>query len=97
MDPNKPKPLHGEPEVKSFSEPLAEDPVDWAPPKLPLPARRPAELTTFTAALVAVAGAIGFNLSTEAVVGVFVLIGSLPAIVTWAVDLYRDAFLDLGE
>jgi hypothetical protein len=63
----------------------------------PLRQRHPAELTTFIASLVIAAGALGFEVSTEVVVACFVLIGTLPAIVTWAVNLYRDAFRDLGE
>lgn len=61
-----------------------------------LPRRRPAELGTFVASLVAVVTALGFDLSTEVVLGVFVLIGSAPALISYFVDLYREAFHELG-
>lgn len=57
-----------------------------------LPARRPAELTTFVASLVAVAAAAGLNLSTEVVIAAFGVLGLAPAVVSWYVDLYKDAF-----
>ncbi|MGH2761428.1 MAG: hypothetical protein ACRDLD_02420 [Thermoleophilaceae bacterium] len=56
-----------------------------------LPQRHPAELTTFIAALVAIAAEFGFELSGGLVVAVFAVIGLLPTIVTWTVGLYRDA------
>ena len=60
-------------------------------------ARRPAELTTFVAALVAIAGAAGLDLSTEAVIAGFFVVGALPGIVTWLVDLYREVGRSLDE
>ena len=67
------------------------------PSKEPLRQRHPAELTTFIASLVIAAGALGLDLTTEVVVAGFVIIGGLPAVITWAVNLYRDALRDLGE
>lgn len=60
--------------------------------KQSLPQRRPAELTTFVAALVAVAAELGFGLSTTVVLAGFAVLGLAPAIVSWYVDLYQDAF-----
>lgn len=64
--------------------------------KKPLRQRHPAELSTFIASLVVAAGALGLDIGTEVVVAAFVLIGSFPSIITWAVNLYRDTLRDLG-
>jgi len=63
----------------------------------PLRKQRPAELSTFIASLGVAAGAIGLDVGTEVVVAAFILVGTFPAIITWAVNLYRDALRDLGE
>ena len=51
---------------------------------------RPAELTTFVAALVLVAANLGLDLSTELVLACFVVLGALPGIVSWYIDHYRS-------
>jgi hypothetical protein len=53
--------------------------------------RRPAELSTFIAAVVAVAAELSIDLSTTALLAVFIVIGTLPAIVTHYVTLYTGA------
>lgn len=58
--------------------------------KASLPREHPAETTTFIASLVVIAGVLGLDLSTEAVVAVFAVIGLLPTMVTWIVNLYHD-------
>lgn len=59
------------------------------PENPPLPERRPSELGTFIAALVAVAGGLGFDLDADVLLAGFIVIGLLPAIISHYVDLIR--------
>lgn len=60
-----------------------------------LPARRPAELTTFAGALAAAAAEFGLDLSSETVIAIFLVVGLLPGIVSYVVSIYREAIRDL--
>lgn len=62
-----------------------------------LATRRPAELSTFVASLVVAGGAVGLDLSAEAVTAAFVVVSLLPAIVSYFVALYREAIDGLDE
>lgn len=53
--------------------------------------KRPAELTTFVASLVLVAAELGIDLSQEALLAGFVIVGVLPTIVSHYVSLYTAA------
>lgn len=56
-----------------------------------LPARRPAELTTFVAAVVLVGAELSIDLSKEALLAGFTIVGLLPGIVSHYVSLYTAA------
>lgn len=65
-------------------------------PAVPLRRRHPAELVSFLAGIVVIAVALGFNLTEELLLAGLAVVTGLPAIVTWLVNLYRDALRDLG-
>jgi len=70
----------------------AEAPVNRAP----LRVRHPAELTTFLAGVLVIALAFGVNLTEELLLAGLAVVTGLPTVVTWLVNLYRDALRDLG-
>lgn len=57
----------------------------------PLHRRRPAELTTFLAGLLVLAGAAGLDLSEEVLLAAVAVIAGLPAVISWIVDVVRDS------
>lgn len=63
---------------------------------VPLRQRRPAELVTFLAGTLVIAVALGVNLTEELLLAGLAVVTGLPTIVTWLVNLYRDALRDLG-
>lgn len=74
-----------------MSEEKAGDLGETQSPNLPAETvGRPAELTTFIAALILIAAQVGLDLSTELVLAGFVVLGALPGIVSWYVDHYRS-------
>lgn len=62
----------------------------------PLRTRHPAEVTTFLAGVLVIAAALGLSLSEEQLLAGLAVVTGLPAVITWAVNLYRDALRDLG-
>lgn len=78
---------------------MTADPAGPAQEEAPAPLykRRPAELGTFVAGVVTAAAGIGLDLDPAPILAGFAVLGSAPFVISYFVDLYRDAIRDLGS
>lgn len=59
--------------------------------RAPLPERRPAELGTFLAGLTGSLAYLGLDVSTDVLLGFFVVLTLLPSIISFLVTQYRES------
>lgn len=58
--------------------------------KAPLPSRHPAEVGGFVAALVLLLAGLGLEVSETTILAGVAVLGLLPAVITWGVNIWRS-------